>query len=823
MSGWYLQKVSIEGFRGINNEGAPLVLKLKPDCVNSISAPNGVGKTSIFDAVVYAITGRIPKLDDLPATEKGSSYYLNRFHAGGVGTIVLSLVPANGGAEVDVTVRRDAAGTRTVVASAGADGNAILADLNREFVLLDGKTFQDFIDLAPQRRGRSFAGLLGLKRYSSLRQGLASLANTKAFNNHFAIGGKEAKQNSAHVRLERARTNVKEAFTALVAEEYDPAEAEATMLAKAHSALSGIELLKPLCEGRTFEEIDPSKCIDAAKVAEGGEARAELAKILRDEARWSEALKAAPSEEDAKRLVELADARDTTLKLTQGDLFRQLYGVSEIILADDSWGDKCVCPTCDRSDAGSVLDHVRHKNAAFEAVESASANLAQEWTEKGWNQLDELERLGRQAEEQAQLAEARDVGLKGALDGARARAVTEWLKTLADRAVSKVKDLTENKVALEKSLPDKLTAVVEKAEAARRLQSNLSDLRAALSEQSAIAAELARIARVKKFLDAANSCFAGAESAASARRLAAIEPVTRKIFAAIMYTDVVPALKKRAGSEDLSISLAQFWTLPGISAQAVLSESYRNAFAISVYLAAASLYGGGARFLILDDVTSSFDSGHQFHLMNVIKGQFARPGVVDGPQVILLSHDTVLEKLFNTNVKDGGWWHQCIQGTARTSVLPQSGAIHRIRDATRALLDTGNTDDAAPRIRQYLEFKLEEVISRVGIPVPIAIAFNDDKHMAKNLIDAVKAAVDLHHAAGRLVLEPAQLAGLGTSVATIVSNYLAHWSTGQTHAFTAPSLKGVMQAIESFAGCFQFEDPAGSGHYRYYRSLSQKS
>ncbi|MCK1380074.1 AAA family ATPase, partial [Bradyrhizobium sp. 24] len=85
MSGWYLQRVSIEGFRGINNEGAPLVLKLKPDCVNSISAPNGVGKTSIFDAIVYAITGRIPKLEDLPAAEKGPSYYLNRFHSGGVG------------------------------------------------------------------------------------------------------------------------------------------------------------------------------------------------------------------------------------------------------------------------------------------------------------------------------------------------------------------------------------------------------------------------------------------------------------------------------------------------------------------------------------------------------------------------------------------------------------------------------------------------------------------------------------------------------------------------------------------------------------------
>ncbi|TKV80149.1 hypothetical protein FDV58_18065 [Bradyrhizobium elkanii] len=823
MSGWYLQKVSIEGFRGINNEGAPLVLKLKPDCVNSISAPNGVGKTSIFDAVVYAITGRVPKLDDLPAAEKGSSYYLNRFHAGGVGTIILTLAPAGGGAEVDVTVRRDAAGGQTVAASAGADGDAILADLNREFVLLDGKTFQDFIDFAPQRRGRSFAGLLGLKRYSSLRQGLASLTHTKAFNNHFGVAGKEAKKSSAVVSVQRARANIREAFKALVGAEYDPAEAETTMLAKAHSALSSIELLRPLCEGRTFEEIDPSSCVDAAKAAEGGEARTELANILREEARWAEALKAAPSEADARRLVELADARDAALKLTQGDLFRQLYSLSETILANDGWMDKCVCPTCDQSDAGSVLDHVRDKIAAFEVVETASANLAHEWTQKGWNQLDDLERLSKQADEQARLAEAKDVGLKGALDGTRVRSVTEWLKTLTDRAVAKVKQLADSKAILEKSLPEKLTAVVEKAEAARRLQSNLSDLRAAVREHSAVLADLARIARVKDFLDAASSCFAGAESAASARRLAAIEPVTRTIFAAIMHTDVVPALRKRAGSEDLSISLAQFWTLPDISAQAVLSESYRNAFAISVYLAAASLYSGGAKFLILDDVTSSFDSGHQFHLMNVIKGQFARPGVADGPQVILLSHDSVLEKLFNTNANEGGWWHQCIQGTARTSVLPQSGAIHKIRDATHSFLDTGNTVDAAPRIRQYLEFKLEEVISKVGIPVPIGIAFNDDKHMAKNLIDAIKAAVDLHDAAGRLVLEPAQIAGLGTSVATIVSNYLSHWSTAQTHAFTAPALKGVMQAIENFAACFQFEQPAGSGQYRYYRSLSQRT
>ena len=421
-------------------------------------------------------------------------------------------------------------------------------------------------------------------------------------------------------------------------------------------------------------------------------------------------------------------------------------------MSDAAWEDPQLCPTCDRSGPDSVLDHVQAKIAAFDAVGTASADLATLWTEKGWNQLDDLEKLGRQPEEAALLAAARDAGSKGALSGEQTRAIATWLATLSSRATARIDALANAKADLEKKLPEKLTAVVEKAEAARRLQTNLQDLRTAIATHTAVSTELARIGRVKSFLDTANANFASAESNASARRLAAIEPATREIFGAIMFSDVVPALKKRAGSEDLSILLSEFWTLSDISAQAVLSESYRNAFAISVYLAAASLYGGGAKFLILDDVTSSFDSGHQFHLMNVIKTRFARPGVPNGPQVILLSHDTALEKLFNSNANEGDWWHQCIQGTARTSVLPQSGAIHKIRDATYGFLDTGNTIDAAPRIRQYLEFKLEEIIGKIGIPVPIGIAFNDDKHMAKSLIDAIKAAVDLHHAAGRLIL-----------------------------------------------------------------------
>jgi len=72
-----------------------------------------------------------------------------------------------------------------VEAPKDVDGEALLTSLNRDFVLLDHATLQSFIDNKALERGRAFAGLLGLARYSQLRQELQALDNTRAFNNHF--------------------------------------------------------------------------------------------------------------------------------------------------------------------------------------------------------------------------------------------------------------------------------------------------------------------------------------------------------------------------------------------------------------------------------------------------------------------------------------------------------------------------------------------------------------------------------------------------------------------------------------------------------------
>jgi hypothetical protein len=720
-----------------------------------------------------------------------------------------------------VTVTRDQAGNRTVTTSDGRDGDALLAELNRDFVLLDAKTFQRFIDETPLNRGRSFSGLLGLGSYSTLRQALQALSHTRSFNNHFEVSAKAGKQRLIETQIEQTRRAIGASYLSLVGEEPRASATNDDLRMKAHAILHNIPLLRTKCDKKGFDEIALDDCLASVREAEGGPDRERLGKLLQAESTWSDVISALPSLDLLVEIVGLAGERDRTIKETQGDTFLRLYKLTEQITSHDDWLDKRLCPACDRRDETSVLDHVRTKMAFYEAVAIVSERLTKATATVDWDKLASAERATKHEGEAPLVSGVAQRAGEGTISKAEALDLQTRVTAIHERAGAALAAGASERTELEKRLPPSLVAVTEKIEAARRLQSALKNEESLRASLGAVATELRRIERLRSFLTEASGRFSQAEADASGRRLAAIEPLCREFFENIIFEPVVPAISKRAGAEELLISLANFHDLRDVSAQSLLSESYRNAFSISIYLAAAALYGGSAKFLLLDDVTSSLDAGHQFHLMEVIRTRFSRPGTANGPQVIILSHDTLLEKYFNTNGSTPGWSHQRIEGTPRTAVLPQSNAVNRVRDATMALLNAGNAQDAAPRIRQYLEYVLEEVITRCRIPVPMDIALCDDRRMAGQLIAAIDAQIRLHLNANSLVLGPVQVQGLNLTSATITANFLAHWSTGQTQAFSPGALIGVMQAIDNYADCFKFEPNPGAGR-RYYRALNQR-
>jgi AAA domain len=821
VTGWLLEGLSIEGFRGINNQAKPLELKFHTDKVNSISAVNGVGKSSVYDAIKYAICGAVAWLDDLPASERGGDYYLNRFNTSGTATIILKLVAQPSGQQLAITVQRDAQGNRTVSSTSPVDAEDILRSLDREFVLLDGNTFQSFISAKPLDRGRTFSGLLGLAQYSAMRQSLAAIANTRAFNNHFAVAEHAQLLGREQKAAADARTAISSDYTSLVGQA-PTAPSESEMQAKCQLALEQIGPLKSLCENKAFTDIDVDACIEAVKASEGGPKRDRLIECIRDRSDLKKLNVQAPTPERAQVLVNLANAREQALAETAGDVMLALFQAGQKALDLPDWDDPMLCPLCDQKGLHHLKEHIASKVSQFDTLEQAGTAMAKEWGEAGWSDLAGLESKLEDVPENRLIAKLGHRAQRGELALNEVERLTDWLKTLRSRAEKREHKLATEQAALEKELPPSSVEVTRKVEGARRLQANWRKLAEAKNAAGLEQSRETLVNKIKNLLDLAADCFGVAESALSKVRLTAVEPVFRTYFGKLSFFGVVPTVTKRANSEDLQIALVDFYGLQNLSPQALLSESFRNAFAISLYLAAASLYGGLPKFIVLDDVTSSFDAGHQNFLVELLRTTFARPANVDGPQVILLSHDTMLEKLFNKHSNTGTWWHQRLEGVPQIAVLPQAGAVNKVREQTISMLQAGQVDFAKEGVRQYLEYRLSDLISRLRIPVPVDVAFNDNKQLASEFLLAIEAAVKLHQAANSLVLDAAQIAGLNASMATIVGNFLSHWGTGQTLSFSGPSLLGVMQSVDQYCECFSFEPSPGAPR-QFYKSLHQRT
>jgi hypothetical protein len=289
--------------------------------------------------------------------------------------------------------------------------------------------------------------------------------------------------------------------------------------------------------------------------------------------------------------------------------------------------------------------------------------------------------------------------------------------------------------------------------------------------------------------------------------------------------DVVPDLQRADDKEDLNVELSDFHGQSKLSARALLSESYRNALAISVFLAAAMKHSGAPRFVVLDDVTSSFDAGHQFYLMELIRTKLQHPHNANGLQFIILSHDGLLEKYFDTKGATADWHHNKLQGSPPMGdILHQAQGADRLRSRVTTLLSAGQITEAEPIVRQYLEYKLQQIIRKVNIPVPLDFVIKDTNRMVSNCLDAIKEAIDLHQKAALLVLDTQQVDDLLNShVPAIISNWVSHYATGGSSSFSAPVLNGVVSSIDAMAECFRYDDTTVSPLVRrWYRSLSQR-
>lgn len=832
MPRYFLRRLKVEGFRGVNNQGNPLDIRFKPDAVNSVFAVNGIGKSSIFESLYYTVHGTIPKLDDLKNHERPQDYYCNRFHSGNKAMIEVELEPDDGGAVVSVKVERDAAGNRTVTSPSGhADPEGFLGTLNEAFALLDYRTFSRFIEESPLERGRTFSALLGLSEYSDCRQALQAVSDTRVMNTDLEMKVLATQIAGTQRAVQQALAALRSTFekvTGKPLEDVDRLDQYATEVAQ---ALGNVELLKEHFDGKTLEKIDFDAIKEAIKTAEGGAKRKELETAITDITALETlaAHDAAAIGEEQKKIKTLIAERDALLTATRGDLFEKLYSAAQDVVESDVWPHDGQCPLCESELKTSISTHIKHQLTQYAETAAKAKELGELWEGSAWRDClsdhEVAKALGVDAADRilARLDSRMKSGEVTETEAAAAVTRTSELVALVPGSLEKAQ---KKKIDLEAELPASLVQLTEQVEYGRQFKDALDNYKQGRVEEAEQQGRLDIREKWKTFISKASSRFSAAEAAMSKAKINDIDAEYKSMYKDIMQVgDVVPDLQRAGDKEDLNVELSDFHGQRKLSARALLSESYRNALAISVFLAAAMKHSGAPRFVVLDDVTSSFDAGHQFYLMELIRTKLQYSQNADGLQFIILSHDGLLEKYFDTKGGTAAWHHNKLQGSPPMGdILHQAQGTDRLKTRITTLLSAGQISEAEPIVRQYLEYKLQQIIRKVNIPVPLDFAIKDTSKMVSNCLDAIKEAIDLHQRAGSLVLEAQQVQDvLNSHVPVIISNWVSHYATGGSSSFSAPVLNGIIVSIDDLADCFKYDDTSVSPKQRkWYKSLSRR-
>lgn len=832
MSRYFLASAAIEGFRGINNDGDPLVLKFKHDAVNSVHAPNGVGKSSIFEALHFALHGTVPRLEGMQDAEQGASYIVNKFHPAQQATVALVFKSDDGTPDVSITVTRTAAGRRAVTSPSGhTDPDSFLTDLCEDFVLVDYPRFASLVDCSALDRGRSFASLVGMSRYSQLRQALDGAKSTRNINGDLGLSTLDTEVTAENRELAGVEQRILSAHQEVTGAVGGQIANTAELKAQVTEGLASIALFAPLVANTSVLELDFDAVENIVDKEEGGAARKTLDGLNTAVTMLSGLQVSAAELAEIDALLTAAKARDDAMRKVGAASLHALLKDALSVVNSADWHDPKVCPVCEKADDGLLQDQLEAKIELYDEADQLDAELKRQVQSAGCvgklRQLEEQVHLG--------IADADRIAPVLALAARQSSVSTANLERAKDalgaleaKRVDVIAAINAEIATLQASLPPSLVAVTRTVGHAKQFRDAMNEYERTLPALAAKRFKLAKLNRWKRFITNVAGQFATAESTLANARITDIQASCQELFGHLVRggPDVRPTLNRAQNTEQVDLKLADFFGLPNQSARALLSESYRNAVAASIFMAAATRHQGVPRFMVLDDVTSSFDAGHQFSLMDTIRTKLrfgAANGLPGGLQFIILSHDTSLEKYFDRLNGTAEWNHQKLQGMPpRGRLMIVTQQADRLKTQAEQYLNAGQIDIGEPFVRQYLEYKLGQIITRLEVPVPPDYATRGDKRTLSTYVDAITAAVGLYQAAGRCVLSAQQIIDLQNHhMPSIMANYVSHYETGVGNPFNAYALLGILQSVDALADCFCWTDPANN-QQKYYRRLDRQ-
>lgn len=169
--------------------------------------------------------------------------------------------------------------------------------------------------------------------------------------------------------------------------------------------------------------------------------------------------------------------------------------------------------------------------------------------------------------------------------------------------------------------------------------------------------------------------------------------------------------------------------------QKYFSESHLNCFGISFFLASVIAFNKVNKFIVFDDVISSFDTNHRQRFANLLFEKFA------DYQIILLTHEQEWFSYVRQLAKRNSWAITEVKWSNEkgTHLDPKPSELKELIEYS---IQNSAVDFIGNPIRQYLEYSLKDICS--NLDVKVSFRYNDvnEKRMPDELISELKSKIN---------------------------------------------------------------------------------
>jgi DNA repair exonuclease SbcCD ATPase subunit len=634
-----VERIAIQGFRGfLDRRDLPMSAGKRPISV-CVFGDNGAGKSSIGDAVefFFSVDGVLAR-HGKSRTENNAGIIATRHaQAGEKGVRTEVAFALNDGRGLSRGTSPSGAAT-----TLSDDVRALLLEAPVPLLMRSHEMKTFVADEKGAARYEILSRWVGLERLTALQDAL-----TKMEGKARKWGRPAAKEAQLESLAKLTARAVKDWDTAAIAKWFT-AELTKAGIPQKVTKLGDLERIEGEIRSLQKGEEDRSGLDRYETIAEI------LGRLAASESPITKALASSANRVAAERELE-----ETKEALPTADL-RDVWMAARDYLSD---GDVAACPVCERKfDSRTRREHVLGQiNASLAALATLEVaenqmNTCTSNLKRDARALDlQLSRL------EGEMSDCNDEAIKDSLD--EVRRLHDYLEPFDSDATAeawdgKFKSLTRRVARL--AAP----AIKHCSDEVDRLRARTSipyvELLATAKQLIAIRDGWNRADREERALIEVSEQFkqVGEAIRAAVRShvkqvVAALQNDVRAIYGTLRGNDRhIPEVEVVVSEDKKSMHVAiSLFGIEGVPPTGYLSDSQLNSLGLALYLAAARRFNAGLRFILLDDIMSSYDASHRLALVQVL-AQY-----LDDFQVIITTHDQAFFREIKAALASTGNWN----------------------------------------------------------------------------------------------------------------------------------------------------------------------